>query len=49
MLGILVGLYRKWPYRAHCRYAHHALPCRVATAIGIIPDWCKDVPGPIPD
>lgn len=50
-LAILTALYRRNPVRPHCdrRNGVHAWTCRFAVGIGLLPDWCKDVPGPIPD
>lgn len=47
----LVQLYRSISFRPHCdrRNSFHAWTCRLSVGLGIIPDWCKDVPGPIPD
>lgn len=47
----LIALYRAWPFRPHCNRSAgmHAWPCRVAAWSGLVPDWCKDLPGPIPD
>ena len=47
-MKLLISIYRAMPFRPHCNASAgiHALPCRI---LGMSPDWCKDLPGPIPD
>lgn len=51
VIAILVALYRANPLRPHCdrRNAVHAWTCRSVVGPVLAPDWCKDLPGPIPD
>lgn len=51
ILAFLVGAYRAFPLRPHCNRAAgiHSMPCRMLVGPVLAPDWCKDLPGPIPD
>lgn len=48
MIAFMIALYRAIPVRPHCdaRAGNHVWGCRT---LGLAPDWCKDLPGPIPD
>jgi hypothetical protein len=51
VIRALVAIYRANSLRPHCDRARgrHAWTCRLATGLGLLPDWCEDLPGPIGD